>query len=65
MSTCNRLDLETIKYRLTGYAQKSPQTLNQRLVTDEPVEFEKSPVEVGDFRRITDRFKGIYKIYPK
>ena len=27
---------------------------NRQLVTDEPVEFEKRPVEVGDFRRITD-----------
>ena len=30
---------------------------NQHLVTDEPF-------EVGDFRRITDHFRGIYKIYP-
>ena len=38
---------------------------NRRFVTDEPVEFEKEPpVEVGDFRRITDCFKGIYgRIY--
>ena len=39
---------------------------NRRLVTDEPVEFEKEPVEVGDFRRITDQFRGIYRrIYLK
>ena len=38
---------------------------NRRLVTDELVEFEKWPVEVGDFRRISDHFRGIYKIYLK
>jgi hypothetical protein len=37
---------------------------NWQLVTDEPVEFEKLPVEVQDCRKITDHFKGIYKIYP-
>jgi len=26
-----------------------------------PVEFEKYPVEVGDFRRITDQFRRIYR----
>jgi hypothetical protein len=31
---------------------------NQRLVTDWPVEFEKEPVEVQEFRRITDHFRG-------
>jgi hypothetical protein len=30
-------------------------------VTNEPVEFEKSPVEVGDCRRITVHFRGIYR----
>ena len=34
------------------------------LVTDEPVEFEKYPVEVQDCRKITDHFRGIYGIYP-
>ena len=38
---------------------------NWQLVTDEPVEFEKEPVEVGAFRRITDHFRGIYSIYLK
>ena len=37
---------------------------NQQLVSDEPVEFEKQPVEVQDCRRITDHFRGIYRIYP-
>ena len=35
---------------------------NRQLVTDEPVEFEKQPVEVGDCRKITDHFRGIYRI---
>jgi len=38
---------------------------NWQLVTDEPVEFKKSPVEGQDFRRITDHFRGIYGIYLK
>jgi hypothetical protein len=29
---------------------------NRQLVTDEPVEFEKIPAEVQDFRRITNHF---------
>ena len=33
---------------------------NRQLVIDEPVEFEKWLVEVQDFRRITDHFRGIY-----
>ena len=38
---------------------------NRQLVTDEPVEFAKSPVEVQDCcRKITDHFKGIYRLYP-
>ena len=39
---------------------------NRQLVTDELVEFEKEPVEVHrDFKRISDRFRGIYRIYLK
>ena len=38
---------------------------NRLLVTDEPVEFEKQPVEVQDFRKITDHLRGIYTIYLK
>ena len=34
------------------------------LVTDEPVEFEKQPVEVEDCWKITHHFRGIYRIYP-
>jgi hypothetical protein len=35
------------------------------IVTYELVELEKEPVEVGDFGRITDHFRGIYtRIYP-
>ena len=38
---------------------------NRQLVTDEPVVFEKEPVDVQDCRKITDHFKGIYRrIYP-
>ena len=37
---------------------------NRRLGTDEPVEFEKLPVEVQDCRKITDHFRGICRIYP-
>ena len=38
---------------------------NQPLVTDELVEFEKWPVEVHDFRKFTDHFRGIYGPYLK
>jgi hypothetical protein len=37
---------------------------NRLLVTDEPVEFEKSPVDIQDFTKITHHRRGIYKIYP-
>ena len=30
---------------------------NRRLVADEPVELERWPVEVQDFKEFTDRFK--------
>jgi hypothetical protein len=38
---------------------------NRRLVADEPVEFEKLPVEVQFLGKFTDHFRGIYKIYLK
>ena len=70
MSTCNRLDLQAL-----GSQPVMPKNLpitdietmireNRHLVTEEPVEFKKSPVEVGDCRKITDRFRGIYRVYP-
>jgi hypothetical protein len=31
----------------------------------EPVQFEKYLVEVGDFKRITNHLRGIYRIYPQ
>ena len=37
---------------------------NRQLVTNEPVKFEKYPVEVQDYMRITDHFRGIYRICP-
>ena len=37
---------------------------NRQLVTDEPVEFEEYPVDVQDCKKITDNFRGIYRIYP-
>ena len=45
------------------YGQSS--SINQLLVTDEPVEFEEWLVEVQDFRKSTDHFRGIYRIYLK
>ena len=36
---------------------------NRQLVTNEPVELEKQSVEVQDYMKITDHFRGIYKIY--
>ena len=37
---------------------------NEQLVIDEPIEFEKYPVEVQDCMKITGHFRGIYKLYP-
>ena len=36
---------------------------NRLLGIDEPVEFEKQPVEFQDCRKITHHFRGIYRIY--
>ena len=36
---------------------------NRQLFTKEPVEFEKQPVEVQDCMKLTDHFRGIYRIY--
>jgi hypothetical protein len=38
---------------------------NRQLLTDELVEFEKYSVDVGDFRRITNHLRRIYRIYFK
>ena len=38
---------------------------NRLLVTNEPVEFEKEPVEVKNSKKITDHFRGICKMYLK
>ena len=38
---------------------------NRQIVTNEPVEFEKQPVEVQDCRKDTDHSKGIHSLYPK
>ena len=60
---CNghRPSVSHVKWPLNALLGK-----NRQLVTDEPIEFEELQVEVGDFRRITDRFKRIYgRIYLK
>ena len=36
---------------------------NQQLVTVNHVSFKKQPIEIQDFRRITDHFRIIYGIY--
>ena len=35
---------------------------DRQLVTDEPIEFEKQPVEVQDCRKIIAHIRGIYRI---
>ena len=38
---------------------------NRQLVTDEPVEVEIKLIEVEDYTKFTDHFRGIYRIiYP-
>ena len=39
----------------------TPMQLDDQLITDEPIEFEKQPVEVQDCRKITNHFRGIYR----
>ena len=34
---------------------------NRQLVIDEPVEFEKQPVEIRNCKKITDHFRGLYR----
>ena len=55
MSTCNQLDLQTLGSRPVMLIIGE----NRQLVTGEPVEFEKQPVEVQDCRRITDHLKEL------
>ena len=38
---------------------------NRPLVTDELVKFEKEPVEVQDFCKMTDHLRGIYGVHLK
>ena len=47
---------------LHTYDQREPAELN-RLVTNEPVEFEKQPVEVKVCMKTTKRFRGIHRIF--
>ena len=49
----------------TTLQEQTNQQENRPLVTDSPVEFEESLVEVQDFRKITDHFREIYGIYLK
>ena len=51
----NRLSSKNIRLKLEK--SRTMSTKSRQLVADEPVEFEKLPVEVGDFRRITDCFR--------
>ena len=57
MSNTNyqRTDIQCCSFAmLSSMSQK-----NRRLGTDDPVEFEKQPVEVGDLGRIIDNLGGI------
>ena len=70
--SCRQIDVQNCSMRsaiassLLGCSTWSPlgamSGKNRQLIADEAVEFEKSPVEVQDFRRITDQFRGIYRI---
>ena len=53
-------------YTYEIYMAKAGIGENRQVVTNEPVQFEKSPVEVGDCRKVTDRLRGVYRIllYP-
>ena len=51
-----RRDWTTSSITYTNWEDLSLSRENQQLVTNEPV-------EVGDFKRITDHFRGIYREY--
>jgi hypothetical protein len=63
MSTCNRLDLQTLGSKpimlknLPDHCSHLMIGKNRQLVIDEPV-------EVQHYKKITDHFRGIYRIYP-
>ena len=70
-STCFKCPFSSIKTKLqstycaVGIAwENSMIGENRQFITNEPVEFEKWPVEAQDCRKITDHFRGIYRIYP-
>jgi hypothetical protein len=65
--SCPRLEKKQLftNERIHDAPQLCMSGKNRRLVTDEPVEFEGKSVEVGDFRRITDHFRGIYRMHLK
>ena len=54
----NSEDLELGRKLLVAQITKSMMGENRLLVTNEPVEVHQ------DFRKITDHFRGIYRIYP-
>ena len=48
---------------ITGFDTKViQQGENRQLVTDVPVEFQKYPIQIQGFRKITDQSRGIYRI---
>ena len=53
-----------VRIENTDMASGSMIEENQQLVTDEPVEFEKYPVELQDCGKITVQFRGICRINP-
>ena len=55
---------QTLIYGIQIHRCQSMIGENRQLVTNEPVEFEEYPVEVQDCKKITDHFRGIYRIYP-
>ena len=59
--TLNTGSPRTLHWSLVFKVLSSMSGENQRLVADEPVEFEKQLVEVGDFKRITNHSRRIYK----
>ena len=63
MSTCKRLDFQTLRSKPIMPKNLPNHWTEHYVVPDEPVKFAKLQVEVQDFRKVTDHFRGILGMY--
>ena len=66
MLTCyNLAERCRITYAFEHKIKQKKLSNRNPIITNEPVEFEKQPVEVEECRKITDHARGFHRIYPK